>query len=243
MDARLKALLWIVAIVALVLLVSRIGEPTREVLLSFDVEPVDSPESIDFVTSTLDQYHANATFFVTGDYAEQHPNVVRNLAAKYEVACHTMTHPHLPEINDSALEWELTACKALLENLTNASVLGFRAPYNLIDERTFLLLKRLNYTYDASVFENLGWFYPRPNMTEIATSSLWLIPLEDYPLVDVAHLGDFGYFLMRQDRDEREAFDLHPNIVYAHRGAFQYLVSSYADDDVAFLTYGQASGE
>ncbi len=241
MDHRLKLLLWVAAVVALLLLVSLFRQQTRTVLLSFDVEPVDTPASIAFITSTLDQYGANATFFVTGQYAEQHPDIVRNLSAKYEVACHTMTHPRLPEINGTALRWELAACKELVENLTNTTVRGFRAPYNLIDERAFALLKELNYTYDASAFENYAWFYPQPSITEIPTSSLGPIPLEDYPLVSLLHLGDLGYFLMRQDRDAREAFDLHPHHVFAHRGAFQYLVSSYADDDVRFLTYSQAA--
>ena len=111
MDHRLKLLLWVVAIVALILLISLFRERTREVLLSFDVEPVDTPESIAFVTSTLDLYGANATFFVTGEYALANPDIVRNLSEKYEVACHTMTHPRLPEINDSALEWELATSR------------------------------------------------------------------------------------------------------------------------------------
>lgn len=240
---RTTFFLILVLVFAVIFLLSYFNEPVQEVLFSFDVEPVDTPEMVSFITSTLDQYGANATFFVTGEFAQQHPRLVRDLAKRYEVACHTMTHPRLPEINSSQLRWELATCKELLENLTNTTIVGFRAPYNLIDERSFALLKALNYSYDASTFENLGWFYPPPNMTELPTNMLGPLPLEDYPLVYVLRLGDFAFFLFREDHDARVNLDLHPRFVYQYRGAFQYLISSYADDGVRFLTYREASQE
>ncbi len=239
---RRATLLILLAIgVALILLIARFDHPVERVVLSFDTEPIDTPAMVAFVTSTLDQYGANATFFVTGEFAQAHPLLTKELAQKYEVACHTMTHPHLPEINDTQLRWELAECKRVVENLTGKPVKGFRAPYNLIDERTFALLQTLNYTYDASTFENLGWFYPPPNMTELPTSSLGILPLEDWPLLHYFHLGDFAYFLMREDHDAEVRLDLHPREVWHHRGAFQYLVSSYADDGVTFLTNAAAA--
>jgi len=231
---RLTALAWVGCLAALIALVVFLAEPTRIVLLSFDVTN-ESADDLAFLTTTLAQYNATATFFVTGEYAQQHPDLVRGLARDYEVACSGMTRARLPEINDTQLAWELSACKHILENLTGQPVAGFRAQYGLLDERAAALLSRLGYAYDASATENYAWFTPTPTVPELAVSSLG-----PFPHALLVTLGDLGYFLMRQDSDHQVSLSFEPWSIRAHRGAFQYLVSGYADDHVTFLEHRDA---
>ncbi len=231
---RLTVLAWVAAIVALVALVVSMAVPTRTVLLSFDVTN-ESADDLAFITTTLAQYNATATFFLPGQWAERHPELVQALAERYEVACRTMTLPRLPEINDSQVAWELSACKRILENLTGQPVAGFRAPYGLLDERAAALLPELGYAYDASATENYAWFTPTPGVPELAVSSLG-----PFPHALLAALGDMGYFLMRQDSDDQVSLSFEPWSVQRHRGAFQYLIGSYADAHVVFLEHRHA---
>ncbi len=231
---RLTLLLWIACAAALACSLALLAEPTETVLLGVEVVN-ESAEELAFLTSTLAQYNATATFFLPGDWAAAHPALVRELAAGHEVACRTMTLPRLPEVNGSRLRWELGACKALLENLTGEPVLGFRAPHGLLDERTAALLPELGYAYDASAVEHYAWFSPATSVAELEASSLGPLP---HSLL--LRLGDLGYFLVRQDNDARISLPLRPAHVRAHRGAFQYLIGSYADDGVRFSQHRDA---
>ncbi len=209
-------------------------------LLSFDIGNETTEEQLLFVTTTLDQYGANATFFATGTFIEEHPALIRDLAARFEVACRSMTAPRLPEVNETRLRDELVGCKEALERVRGEDVtgrLGFRAPHNLVDERTFALLPELGYAYDASAYENLGLFFPPPTLPEQGVSSFGPVPI---PWLFT--LGDLGYFLARQDEDEVVSVAFDPERVASHRGAFQYLVSSYADSGAEFLTHTHAVG-
>ncbi|WP_438481784.1 polysaccharide deacetylase family protein [Oleiharenicola lentus] len=64
----------------------------REVWLTIDDGP--DPEDTPRVLSLLKEHHARATFFVIGQRAEEHPELIRAMMdAGHEVAHHTHTHP------------------------------------------------------------------------------------------------------------------------------------------------------
>lgn len=214
------------------------AEAQENILLSFTLTDQDSAEHVDFVLTTLEQYDANATFFFSGNYALKHQELVRLLAEKYEVSCTSMTEPRLPEVDQIQLREELTGCKATVENITGVPVRGFRAPSNLIDERTYELLPELGYEYDASAFENLGWFYPKPSIERIPINTFILVPMSDKSLAKTFHFGDFAYFIMPRDRDRILSIALHPHISYEHKGAFQYFMYTLSERDLSFVTHG-----
>jgi peptidoglycan/xylan/chitin deacetylase (PgdA/CDA1 family) len=66
----------------------------KVIALTFDDGP--NPKFTPDILKTLQQYHAKATFFVTGEYAEFYPNLVkREVAEGHEVANHTYSHPKI----------------------------------------------------------------------------------------------------------------------------------------------------
>lgn len=76
----------------LVRVVSRFQTDRREVWLTFDdgPDPDDTPRILDL----LDQHHARATFFLIGERAARHPDLVAEIARRgHEIAHHTHTHP------------------------------------------------------------------------------------------------------------------------------------------------------
>lgn len=233
----------VLAFIAVLALSHLLAPAPRTVLLSFDTELVDTPGMVAFVTQTLDSHHANATFFVLGSFAQANPDLTLELARKYDVACHTMTHPRMGALNDSARRFELEACRSLLKNLAGKDVTGFRAPYNLLDKKTARLLGETGYSYDASAFEHAGLFYPTPPVSEIPISAWGIIPMEDSPLVYTLKLGDVGFWLMRQDKDERVSLVFHPRFVSAHQAAFEKLVAYYAEKNATFTTHQHISEE
>lgn len=78
----------------------------------------------------LDQYGVKITFFVTGRWAERNPEYVREMAARgHEIGNHTYNHPRLPELTDQQILREIQRTADLIEELTGARPVVFRAPY------------------------------------------------------------------------------------------------------------------
>lgn len=105
----------------------RIDTPHKVVALSFDDGP--DPAYTSTVLSLLERSGARATFFVTGQHAELHPDLItQELATGMEVGNHTWSHPRLPTLDTSEVIAEVTDTNALLSSL-GASIHLFRAPY------------------------------------------------------------------------------------------------------------------
>lgn len=107
-------------------------------LLSFDVEEFDMPfefggqptideqiatsnQGLNAVSDILAQFHASATFYCTGVYAQAQPEQIRHLSKQHEIASHNHYH-------SSHKKADLSTSKAILEGITGKPVKGFRMP-------------------------------------------------------------------------------------------------------------------
>ena len=123
---------------------------------------------------------ARATFFLIGEEAERHPEVVRSIVdAGHEVASHSMTHRLPFDLSDPArVTLEIERSKSVLERLSGRPVEGFRAPSWGVNAELFSYLRSAGYRYDASSFPSwmlflLRWSVSRksaPNRERIGTS-------------------------------------------------------------------------
>jgi len=105
---------------------------------------------------------ATATFFVVGEVAEKHPEVVAGMAdAGHEVASHTHTHRLLSSVDDPARSEELERSRDALRSATGQEVTGFRAPAFDVPDGTYRRLADAGYEYDSSVVPARripGWY-------------------------------------------------------------------------------------
>jgi polysaccharide deacetylase family protein (PEP-CTERM system associated) len=109
---------------------------------------------------------ATGTFFTLGWVAERQPAMVRAIAAAgHEVASHGYDHRRVAEHTPAEFRESVHRTKALLEDLTGAPCLGFRAPsYSILSGGEWALdvLLEEGYRYDSSLFPVLraGYGYP-----------------------------------------------------------------------------------
>ena len=97
----------------------------------------------------LDGY--KATFFILGWVADRLPELVKLIADRgHEVASHGYHHQMCHNMNLQDLRRDLTISKNLLEDLTGAEVVGYRAPSFSISQHVFALLEQCGYRYDSS---------------------------------------------------------------------------------------------
>ena len=135
---------------------------------------------------------ATATFFTLGWVARRYPALVREIATRgHEVASHGMDHQMLTEHSPATFAADARDSKALLEDLSGAPVLGFRAPSYSVNQDTLWaidVLAEAGYQYDSSVYpiRRRRYGYPdgptRPAMMRGLHSTLAEFPLPTIPL-------------------------------------------------------------
>ncbi len=104
----------------------------------------------------LDGHGVRGTFFTLGIVAEQHPQLVRDIAgAGHEIASHGWDHRRITDQTRDEFRESLRRSKCLLEDLGGARILGFRAPsFSITRGREWALdvLIEEGYSYDSSLF-------------------------------------------------------------------------------------------
>jgi hypothetical protein len=130
--------------------------------LTFDLEEFDIPEEYGEkvshqdqmeITSSgtlrllrlLDKHEVRATFFTTGNYARQNPELVRLVASKHEIASHALYHDPFYVFQDS----DMGESKRILEEVSGQKITGFRMPR--LKPFSMDKLRLAGYEYDSSL--------------------------------------------------------------------------------------------
>lgn len=123
------------------------GADHRSVVVTFD----DGSET-DLLTAApiLRELGFGATFYVTAGFVGRRGYLsqeqLRELAAAgFEVGCHSMTHPYLPDLSDQDLRREIIDAKYVLERITGGRVEHFSCPGGQYDQRVLRLAKEGGY--------------------------------------------------------------------------------------------------
>lgn len=104
----------------------------------------------------LAEYHVKATFFVLGWIAEQHPDLIRQIAREgHEIGSHGYAHKPIYDSTPQEFRDELRRSKHILESLSGQQVVGFRAANCSIINKTLWaqeILLQEGFEYDSSIF-------------------------------------------------------------------------------------------
>jgi polysaccharide deacetylase family protein (PEP-CTERM system associated) len=143
----------------------------------------------------LARRRVRATFFVLGAVAERHPDLVRAiLEAGHEIASHGMYHRLVYEQSPAEFRDDLRRSLAILRTVTGQPVLGFRAAYWTITERSLWALDILaeeGIVYDSSIYPIKTYLYgipgtpPGPHVRVLANDRR----LHEFPPSTVSLLG------------------------------------------------------
>jgi polysaccharide deacetylase family protein (PEP-CTERM system associated) len=109
------------------------------------------------ILDLLRRHRARSTFFVLGDVAARHPDLVRRIVDEgHELASHGYSHTPLWKLDREGFRAELRAFRqAVKDALGDDPVVGFRAPTFSLDRSTawgLEVLREEGFTYDSSIF-------------------------------------------------------------------------------------------
>jgi peptidoglycan/xylan/chitin deacetylase (PgdA/CDA1 family) len=118
--------------------------PRTPVLLTFDVEDDEAGPALRRL-----QLKTPATYFIAGRFAEDHPVVVRDLAAnpRNTVGSHGYAHDDLTELDPVAIRKDVLLSKLLLHDLVGYAPTWFRAPFLRTSERVIEMLQEVGFTH------------------------------------------------------------------------------------------------
>jgi polysaccharide deacetylase family protein (PEP-CTERM system associated) len=115
----------------------------------------------------LDETNNKATFFILGEIAEDHPNLVKRIHHRgFEIASHFMHHDLVYQKSPKQFRDELRQGVDILEQLIGAQVQGFRAPsWSVSKEKTpwfWDILIEQGLSYSSSRFRAQTYLYGDP---------------------------------------------------------------------------------
>ncbi len=109
-------------------LITRAETPDSVVALTFDDGPV--PFFTDSVLATLDEFDAEATFFVVGAGVQRNPDLAREIVARgHDLANHSFRHDPLLLKSPSFIRREIEATDALIRAAGHEGDIYVRPPY------------------------------------------------------------------------------------------------------------------
>ncbi len=111
------------------------GDPVRpEIALTFDCGAAAA--QVPRILEILRAAGVRATFFITGQWARDNPDLVRAIAAEHQVANHSWSHRDFTRLSDAEIVRELEATEEVIRSLTGLTTKPFwRAPFGARDSR------------------------------------------------------------------------------------------------------------
>jgi len=136
------------------------GNPSKmKVALTFDATYGDNQTTT--LLRILDRNNIKATFFLSGIWVENFPQLVRNIAdAGHEIGNHTYTHPHLPQISLSEVANQLVGAEMIIRNTIGRTPYLFRPPFGEYDQSILNTAARLGYLTIMWTVDSLDWQSP-----------------------------------------------------------------------------------
>lgn len=112
-------------------------------------------DNVERIFRILEDTNTSATFFIVGWIAKNYPDLVKKIAEKYQIGCHTMNHQLVWQQTPQEFKSDVEEGVKMLEDITGKKVECFRAPGFSIRETeawAFETLADLGIKYDCSVF-------------------------------------------------------------------------------------------
>lgn len=132
----------------------------REVALTFD----DAPDAYftPLVLDALKKEGVQATFFVVGNRAEAHPDIVKRMFDEgHLIGNHSYNHANLPKLNDHNFREQIMKTDHIIRQITGYTPPFFRPPYGNVNESQILWLasqhkKVVNWNVDSLDWKGLS---------------------------------------------------------------------------------------
>ena len=181
----------------------------------------------------LAEHRVRGTFFLLGPVAEEHPELVRRIAAAgHELGCHGWSHDLLYTMGPDRMRDETRRAVEVIQGLSGRPVEAYRAAYFSVTRKSLWALEvlaGLGFRYDSSIFPVRNWRYgipefdPRPQSIPTRSGPIYELPISvrrvlgrNLPVSGGAYLRIYPYrvtranFLALERQGRPAVFYIHP---------------------------------
>ena len=128
----------------------------KKVAISFDA--AWGNEQTSELLDILDRYDVKATFFLVGQWVDNFPDSVKEIAKKgHDVENHSNTHAHMPELSLEGMTEEIVSCNDKIKALTGKCPTLFRPPYGDYNNNVVGAVKTQNMYCIQWDVDSLDW--------------------------------------------------------------------------------------
>jgi len=138
--------------------------PAAEGMASFAINVDWGEEHIPALLELLRILDVRVTFFVTGRWAQRHPDLLRQMAdAGHEIGNHGLSHAHPKQLTQSELTAHIVDNQEILDRLTGGRAVKLYAPpYGEWDARIVSRARELGYQTVLWTVDTIDWQDPTP---------------------------------------------------------------------------------
>ena len=134
------------------------------IAMTFDDGPNEklTPKLLDL----LAQHHIHATFFVLGENAIEHPEILKRAVQEgHEIGNHSWSHPNLAKASDDTVRSQIRRTEELITNEIGSRPTLFRPPYgSLTAHQKHFIHNELGYEIVLWEVDPLDWKRPGPSV-------------------------------------------------------------------------------
>ncbi len=110
------------------------------------------------ILDVLKKNEVPAAFFITGDYIDKEPELVKRMAKEgHIIGNHSENHPSFPEITPDEIEQEIKILNEKIEKLTKVKVKYVRPPKGEYSEKVLAKIYNMGYKTVFWSFAYLDW--------------------------------------------------------------------------------------
>ncbi|MHA0858004.1 polysaccharide deacetylase family protein [Paenibacillus sp. CMAA1364] len=132
------------------------GPKQRRIALTFDDVP--DPRFTSDVLDILSKYHVKATFFIVGQRAKKHPELVRRIHREgHAIGNHSYNHPLFTKISMDSYKKQILHTEQIIDQLIHYKPKLIRPPYGEITEEQLKWAKKQGYKIVNWNVDSLDW--------------------------------------------------------------------------------------
>jgi len=137
---------------------------TGNKVVALDINVDWGEEYVPQMLEILAQEKVYATFFVTGTWAQKHPDLVRKMAEQgHDIANHGHHHLHLSRASDQVINDELATAEGIIQDAIGRKPTLFSPPYGELDNRVSRIASARGYQVVMWSLDTIDWQRPSPS--------------------------------------------------------------------------------
>lgn len=128
----------------------------KKVAITFDASW--GADKTDSILDTLDKYNVKATFFLVGNWCDDYPNKVKEIAKRgHEIGNHSNKHPNFTTISKDKIIKEVEITNAKIMELTGQSPRLFRFPEGVYNDLAIETISQSGLTSIQWDVDSVDW--------------------------------------------------------------------------------------